>query len=84
MTLFPARNDWDEARRAGGLITTGHEDMHGGELEVSILLHAYPELVGEGVDMTDHEAPSRPHLTRTRHAGLHRERHHRPTIACHS
>jgi len=62
MTLFPTREDWQEARQAGGLVTTSHEDMHGGELEVSILLHTHPELVRGGVETTDHEATSRPHL----------------------
>jgi creatinine amidohydrolase len=62
MDLFPVRDDWDAARRAGGIVTTSHEDMHGGELEVSILLHTCPELVRSGVETTDHEATTRPHL----------------------
>jgi len=62
MSLFPTRYDWDEARRAGGLETGSHEDMHAGELEVSILLHACPELAREGFDTMDHEASMRPQL----------------------
>ncbi|WP_460396541.1 creatininase family protein [Actinophytocola sediminis] len=45
MALFPTENDWDRARRAGGVELTAVSDMHAGELETSILLHAHPELV---------------------------------------
>jgi creatinine amidohydrolase/Fe(II)-dependent formamide hydrolase-like protein len=37
--LFPTGDDWATARRAAGLTSTGHEDMHCGEAETSILLH---------------------------------------------
>ena len=40
MTLFPAREDWNAARRAAGLVSDDHEDMNAGELEVSLLRHA--------------------------------------------
>jgi creatinine amidohydrolase len=56
MTLFPSRTDWELARTAGGLASTVSEDMHAGELEVSLLLHAYPELVGDGYRAADWEA----------------------------
>jgi creatinine amidohydrolase len=62
MTLFPTRDDWTEARRAGRLETADHEDMHGGELEVSILLHAHPDLVQPSIVNSDYEAPKRTHL----------------------
>lgn len=39
--------------------------MHAGELEVSLLLHAYPELVGEGFRHGDWQASPRPHLVVT-------------------
>ena len=48
MALFPSGTDWAQARRSAGLATSSHEDMHAGEIETSILLHAYPELVREG------------------------------------
>jgi creatinine amidohydrolase len=48
MTLFPSRTDWAIARTAAGLVSTASEDMHAGELEVSLLLHGYPELVDDG------------------------------------
>ena len=48
MALFPAGPDWNDARSAAGLESTMHEDMHAGEIETSILLHAHPELVKEG------------------------------------
>jgi creatinine amidohydrolase len=62
MALFPARDDWDEARHTAGMETTNREDMHGGELEVSILLHTCPELVGPGVADEDLESADRPLL----------------------
>jgi creatinine amidohydrolase len=60
MALFPHRDDWEQARKAGGLTTSNHEDMHGGELETSILLHVAPELVRGDAD--DWVAPERTHL----------------------
>jgi creatinine amidohydrolase len=48
MALFPAKDDWKDARRAAGLSTSDHEDMHAGELETSIVLHACPEFVRDG------------------------------------
>ncbi len=44
MALFPTGKDWADARQSAGLATSNHEDMHAGELETSILLHAHPEL----------------------------------------
>ena len=51
--LYPARQDWEEARQAAGLETSGHEDMHAGEIETSILLHACPEMVRDGYRNAD-------------------------------
>lgn len=62
MSLFPGRADWDRARRDAGLVTTAHEDMHAGELEVSLLLHVAPQLVGDGYPDADWPADDRPHL----------------------
>jgi creatinine amidohydrolase len=62
MTLFPSRTDWDAARTAAGLDSTASEDMHAGELEVSLLLHADPELVDDGYRSADWQADPRPHL----------------------
>jgi creatinine amidohydrolase len=61
MTLFPGRADWDRARRDAGLATTGHDDMHAGELETSLLLQAHPELVRPTFASADHLAPDRPY-----------------------
>lgn len=58
-TLFPTRDDWAAARMAASLASGGHDDMHGGELEVSLLRHVRPELVRAGVEETDHEARDR-------------------------
>jgi Creatinine amidohydrolase len=61
-TLFPSRTDWEVARTAAELDSTASQDMHAGELEVSLLLHAYPELVGGDYRAADHRADPRPHL----------------------
>jgi creatinine amidohydrolase len=61
MALYPGREDWEEARRAAGLVSTGHDDMHAGEIETSLLLHLCPELVRDGYQRADHLA-DRPHL----------------------
>jgi creatinine amidohydrolase len=60
--LFPGRDDWATARDHAGMETNSHDDMHGGELETSILLHAHPKLVGDGYTAADHQAAHRPHL----------------------
>ena len=62
MIMFPDRADWDVARTAAGLVSTASEDMHAGELEVSLLLHGYPELVDDGYRSSDWQANPRPHL----------------------
>ncbi|MBD0691148.1 creatininase family protein [Streptomyces sp. CBMA123] len=62
VALFPVREDWHRAREAAALESSGAEDMHGGELEVSLLLHGAPHLVRDGVEDDDHDAPERPHL----------------------
>lgn len=53
MALFPTEADWQRARTAGGIETPMVSDMHAGELEVSILLHAHPEVVR--ADFADHD-----------------------------
>ncbi len=65
MALFPSGDDWTEARQSAGLVTSGHEDMHAGELETSILLHANPELVRDGYQTADWVADDRRHLLTT-------------------
>lgn len=62
MTLFPGRTEWETARAAAGLQASTSEDMHAGELEVSLLLHTHPELVGEDFRHADWQASPRPHL----------------------
>ncbi|MFJ6769959.1 creatininase family protein [Kitasatospora sp. NPDC091257] len=61
MALFPRREDWAAARTAAGLESSAHEDMHAGEIETSVLMHLWPELVGAGYATADHVA-ERPHL----------------------
>ena len=61
--LYPSRDDWTEARRAAGISSTNHDDMHAGELETSILLAAHPSYVREGWQTGDHTASDRRHLT---------------------
>lgn len=62
IALFPVREDRAKARADAGLESSSAEDMHGGEFEVSLLLHGAPDLVREGIAADDHSAPSRPHL----------------------
>jgi creatinine amidohydrolase len=62
LTLFPGRTEWEAARAAAGLQASTSEDMHAGELEVSLLLHTYPELVGDDFRQGDWQAYPRPHL----------------------
>ncbi|MGP8303738.1 creatininase family protein [Streptomyces inhibens] len=62
MALFPGSADWDAARARAGVRTSGHRDMHAGEVETSILLHAHPELVKDGYESADCVADDRKHL----------------------
>ncbi|MFF2081823.1 creatininase family protein [Kitasatospora sp. NPDC058162] len=62
VALFPVREDWHQAREDASLESSGAEDMHGGELEVSLLRHGAPHLVRDGIEGDDHAAPDRPHL----------------------
>ncbi|MFD9591678.1 creatininase family protein [Kitasatospora sp. NPDC059973] len=61
MALFPRREDWEHARAVAELASTGHEDMHAGEIETSVLLYLWPEVVRDGYQQADHVA-ERPHL----------------------
>ncbi|AXB48676.1 creatininase family protein [Amycolatopsis albispora] len=59
MALFPSMECWDDVRVAAGLETTAYSDMHAGELETSILLHAHPDLVRPGWETADELAEDR-------------------------
>ena len=62
MSLFPQSHDWIMARNDAGMETNNHDDMHGGELETSLLLHVAPDVVRPGNETADWEASDRPHL----------------------
>ncbi|MGY0064933.1 creatininase family protein [Streptomyces sp. LZ34] len=62
MVLFPGSADWDAARTEAGVRTPSQSDMHAGEVETSILLHAHPELVRPGYETSDFLADDRRHL----------------------
>ncbi|NEB16772.1 creatininase family protein [Streptomyces coelicoflavus] len=62
MALFPAAEDWETARQRAGVVTSLLTDMHAGEIETSILLHAHPELVRPGFEAADFVADDRRHL----------------------
>ncbi len=62
LLLFPQSPDWTDARRHAGLITTNHEDMHGGEAETSIMLDRHPNLIKDGYQSADHLVDDRRHL----------------------
>ncbi|GAA3747785.1 creatininase family protein [Salinactinospora qingdaonensis] len=53
MALFPTLEDWESAHTAAGIETPAYDDMHAGEIETSILLHAHPHLVGAGYAAAD-------------------------------
>ncbi|MCF7552560.1 creatininase family protein [Pseudonocardia sp. WMMC193] len=59
MLLFPRSEDWRDAREAAGVVTSNHDDMHGGEAETSILLAEAAELVKENYLEADHESGDR-------------------------
>lgn len=62
MTLFPLGPDWESAREHAGLESDRHGDMHAGEIETSILLHAEPGLVRAGYETADHDGGARKFL----------------------
>jgi creatinine amidohydrolase len=62
MALFPTLEAWAKARSAAGIVTSADGDMHAGELETSLLLHAHPDLVRPGHSSADHLADDREHL----------------------
>jgi creatinine amidohydrolase len=62
MALFPGIADWTVARESAGIQTSADSDMHAGELETSILLHAHPDLVRPGHEEGDHLADDRRHM----------------------
>ena len=61
--LYPTSAHWTDARQAAGCATSNHQDMHGGELETSILLSIDADLVRAGWETADHEADDRSLLT---------------------
>lgn len=62
VSLFPLSTDWDRARQHAELVSDRHADMHAGEIETSVLLHAAPELVRDGYPDADHDGGPRPFL----------------------
>lgn len=62
MALFPDVRDWATARTAAGMRTPADSDMHAGELETSVLLHAHPGLVAPGYAAGDRIADDRRHM----------------------
>jgi len=59
MALFPTEVDWLSARVAGGVESGPETDMHAGELETSLLLHAHPSLVPADYASHDERADDR-------------------------
>jgi creatinine amidohydrolase len=60
--LYPSREDWTAARRAAGISSSSHDDLHAGELETSVLLAAHSSYVREGWQGHDHIASDRRYL----------------------
>ena len=66
VAMFPTGEDWAIARKAAGLTELdGWADMHGGELETSLLLHTFPEAVRDSYTAADHVGDGRPNLLLT-------------------
>ncbi|NJP49779.1 creatininase family protein [Streptomyces sp. SBST2-5] len=59
MALFPAPEDWEEARVRAGVSGSLLSDMHAGEIETSVLLHTHPELLRPGYETSDFIADDR-------------------------
>lgn len=62
MALFPGLPDWQTAHAAAGVDTPLDSDMHAGEIETSLLLASYPDVVRDGYPTADHLADDRRHL----------------------
>jgi creatinine amidohydrolase len=62
MALFPGVEDWATAHAAAGIQTSFDSDMHAGEVETSILLHAHPKVVRPGFESGDRLADDRKHM----------------------
>lgn len=62
LAVFPLGADWERARQDAEIETSNHEDMHAGELETSILLATYPNVIRPGNETADWLADDRPHL----------------------
>lgn len=62
MSLFPQGHEWTRARERAQLASNAHDDMHAGEIETSILLHAEPSLVRPGYESADHDGGERAFL----------------------
>ncbi|WP_234334823.1 creatininase family protein [Streptomyces sp. NRRL S-118] len=62
MSVFPQSREWRRAREHAGLVSNSFDDMHAGEIETSILLHAEPSLVRPGYEKADHDGGERPFL----------------------
>jgi creatinine amidohydrolase len=70
VALFPTSGDWQAARDAACLQERdGWADMHGGELETSLLLHATPDLVRPGFEEADSTIDARPNHLLSRGLG---------------
>jgi len=62
IAVFPLAHDWQRARSDAGLESSFHEDMHAGEIETSILLAVYPDVIRPGKETADWTADDRPQL----------------------
>jgi len=69
VAVFPLGAEWERARQDAGIQTSNHEDMHAGELETSILLATYPDVIRPGNETADWQADERPHLLTVGMAG---------------
>ncbi|MEV0453643.1 creatininase family protein [Catellatospora methionotrophica] len=59
IALFPRPDDWDKARNDADLGSGGHEDMHAGEIETSLLLYLVPAAVKSDYRQADSDGTDR-------------------------
>ena len=60
--LCPTRQQWEMAAKYAGISSTVSADMHGGEIETSLMMHICPESVRDKALFKDVDAPHRPFL----------------------
>lgn len=61
--LCPTRQHWEKAAESAGVSSTVSADMHGGEIETSLIMYICPSAVRDKSLFQDVDVPSRPFLS---------------------